>query len=153
MTLYAGKLLAAQAQDTLKTTEVLHLSEAYTFDDWSYSGTFTVQPTTFTSTWTSLLSSAWPETETIEGYRYSNINPAEVLEYYPKAEDFHLDEMLIASCYAIYDADSQDTGYRILELVHSDARTTDYYVAHMTVSGEIQDWVMDYLAKAELTTQ
>ncbi|MBQ2925973.1 MAG: DUF4825 domain-containing protein, partial [Ruminiclostridium sp.] len=154
----AGKLLAAQALDTLKTTEVLHLSEAYTFDDWSYTGTFTVQPTTFTATWTSLLSSAWPETETIEGYRYSNINPAEVLEYYPKAEDFHLDEMLIANCYAIYDADSQDTGYRVFEMMYNynqeaNTWTTDHYVAHMTFSGEVQDWVMDYLAKAELTAQ
>ena len=154
----AGKLLAAQAQDTLKTTEVLHLSEAYTFDDWSYSGTFTVQPTTFTATWTSLLSSAWPEAETVEGYRYSNINPAEVLEYYPKAEDFHLDDMLIANCYAIYDADSQDTGYRVFEMMYNynqeaNTWTTDYYVAHMTFSGEVQDWVLDYLAKAELTTQ
>ena len=61
--------------------------------------------------------------------------------------------MLDSNCYAIYDADSQDTGYRILELLHNDARTTDFYVAHMTFSGEIQDWVMDYLVKAELTAQ
>jgi len=149
----AGKLLAAQAQDTLKTTEVLHLSEAYTFDDWSYSGTFTVQPTTFTATWTSLLSSAWPETETVEGFQYCLITPDEVLDYYPNADNLPLTNLLTEYCYAIYDADSQDTGYRILELVHGDARTTDFYVAHMTFSGEVQDWVMDYLAKAELTSQ
>ncbi len=156
----AGKLLAAQALDTLKTTEVLHLSEAYTFDDWSYSGTFTVQPTTFTATWTSLLSSAWPETETVEGYRFNDHLSPEILEkYYPNAESLDLDRysMLGTHCYSIYDADSQDTGYRIFEMIpiNYDGVTTEteYFVAHMTFSGEIQDWVMDYLAKAELTTQ
>jgi len=149
----AGKLLAAQALDTLKTTDVLYLSEDHTFNHWSYSGTFTVQPTTFTATWTSLLSSAWPETETVDGFQFCLIPPDEVLDYYPNADSLPLTNLLTEYCYAIYDADSQDTGYRILELVHSDARTTDHYVAHMTFSGEIQDWVMDYLAKAELTAQ
>jgi hypothetical protein len=156
----AGKLRTIQAMDTLKSTEVLYLSEDYTMDDWSYAGTFTIQPTVFTAQWTSMLSSTWPEAETFEGYRYSDHLSTEILEkYYPGADSLHLERysMLGTHCYSIYDGDNQDTGYRIFELIpiNQDGVTTepDYYVAHMTFSGEVQDWVMDYLVKAELTAQ
>ena len=149
----AGKLRTIQAMDTLKSTEVLYLSQDYTMDDWSYAGTFTIQPKVFTANWASMLSSTWPVAETFEGYRYRTIPSEDVLEAYPDADSLNLEDAYIDYCYAIHDANSQDTGYRILELVHGDARTTDYYVAHMTFSGEVQDWVMDYLVKAELTAQ
>jgi hypothetical protein len=156
----AGKFLAIQAMDTLKSTEVLYLSEDYTMDDWSYAGTFTIQPKVFTANWASMLSSTLPEAETVEGYRYSDHLSTEILEkYYPGADSLHLERysMLGTHCYSIYDGDNQDTGYRIFELIpiNQDGVTTepDYYVAHMTFSGEVQDWVMDYLVKAELTAQ
>ena len=149
----AAEFLALQAMDTLQSTEVLYVSEDYPYDDWSYTGTFTIQPKVFTANWTSMLSSAWPETETFEGYRCNTPNPKDVLKYYPDVDSLYLDDMLIANCYAIYDDNTQDTGYRILELVPRGDQETDRYVAHMTFSGEVQDWVMDYLVKAELTTQ
>lgn len=156
----ARDFLAVQALDTLRTTEVLYVSEDHPFDLWSYSGTFTLQPKVFTATWTSLLSSAWPETETLENYRYDDHLSAEILEtYYPNADSLQLDRysMLGTHCYSIYDANNQDTGYRIFELIpiNQDGVTIepDYYVAHMTFSGEVQDWVLDYLVKAELGPQ
>ena len=154
----AAEFLALQAMDTLQSTEVLYVSEAYPYDDWSYTGTFTIQPKVFTANWTSMLSSAWPVAETVKGYRCSTPNPEDVLKYYPDVDSLHLDDMLITNCYAIYDDNTQDTGYRVFEMMYdynqeANTWTTDRYVAHMTFSGEVQDWVMDYLVKAELTTQ
>ena len=154
----AAEFLALQAMDTLQSTEVLYVSEAYPYDDWSYTGTFTIQPKVFTANWTSMLSSAWPVAETVKGYRCSTPNPEDVLKYYPDVDSLHLDDMLITNCYAIYDDNTQDTGYRVFEMMYdynqeANTWTTDRYVAHMTFSGEIQDWVMDYLVKAELTAQ
>ena len=100
----------------------------------------------------------WPVAETVKGYRCSTPNPEDVLKYYPDVDSLHLDDMLITNCYAIYDDNTQDTGYRVFEMMYdynqeANTWTTDRYVAHMTFSGEVQDWVMDYLVKAELTAQ
>ncbi|MBP3319026.1 MAG: DUF4825 domain-containing protein [Ruminiclostridium sp.] len=154
----AGVCLAAQAMDTLNTTEVLYVSEDSPFDPETYTGTFTIQPNLFSAQWTSVLSSAWPENETVEGYCFRSLNPEEVLAYYPDVDSLNLEDMLLSYCYAIHDSNNQDTGYRVFEMMYdydqgANTWTTDRYVAHMTFSGEVWDWVMDYLVKVDPTTQ